>query len=84
MNVKITQGDKTVSTEVKTGEDMKQTGEQITFEELLAPKSLAPGRYKLDIETTDHVNNQKISRSTEFTVIPPANNNAAANGAAGR
>ncbi len=85
IDVKVSQGEKTVSDEVKTGEELKQTGEQITFEELIAPKTLPPGKYKLEIQATDHVTNQTVSRSADFTVTPPAtNNNVAVNGATGR
>ena len=52
---------------------------------MLAPKTLPPGKYKLEIQATDLTTNQTVSRSADFTVTPPsANNNVAANGATGR
>jgi hypothetical protein len=85
VDVKISQGQQTVTHEVTTGEQLKQNGEQVTFERVIAPKSLPPGKYKLDIQATDLVNNQTVSRSADFTVTPPsANNNVAANGTTGR
>jgi GWxTD domain-containing protein len=72
MDFKITQGDKVVSDQVKTGDDVKQYGEQITVEQMVAPKTLPPGKYKLDILATDLVSNQKVTLSANFTVSPPA------------
>ena len=64
---------------------LKQNGEQITFEQVIAPKTLPPGKYKLEIQATDLVTNQTVSRSADFTVTPPAvNQKVAANGATGR
>jgi GWxTD domain-containing protein len=71
MDFKITQGDKVVSDQVKTGDDIKQYGEQVTVEQMVAPKTLPPGKYKLDILATDMVSNQKVTLSTDFTVTPP-------------
>ena len=85
VDVKITQGEQTVAHEVTTGDQLKQNGEQVTFERVIAPKTLQPGKYKLDIQATDLVNNQTVSRSADFTVTPPAaNNSVATNGTAGR
>jgi hypothetical protein len=84
LDVKVTQGDKTISDDVKTGVELQQTGEQITFAQAIAPKTLPPGKYKIEIQATDHVTNQMISRSADFTVTPPSANNVAANGATGR
>jgi GWxTD domain-containing protein len=85
LDFKVTQGDQTVSHDVKTGEDLKQSGEQITFEQVIAPKTLPPGKYKMEIQATDLVANQKVSRTAEFTVTPPAViQKVAANGATGR
>jgi hypothetical protein len=72
LDFKVTQGDQTVSHDVKTGEELKQSGEQITFESVIAPKTLAPGKYKLEVQATDKVSNQTVSRTAEFTVTPPA------------
>jgi GWxTD domain-containing protein len=72
VDFKITQGDKTVSDQVKTGEDIKQSGEEITIQQMVAPKTLPPGKYKLQIQATDKVSNQTVSRTADFTVTPPA------------
>jgi GWxTD domain-containing protein len=72
VDFKITQGDKTVSDQVKTGEDIQQLGEEITIQQMVAPKTLAPGKYKLQIQATDKVANQTVSRTADFTVTPPA------------
>ncbi len=72
VDFKITQGDKTVSDQVKSGDDIQQTGEEVTIEQMVAPKTLPPGKYKLEIQATDKVANQTISRTADFTVTPPA------------
>jgi len=85
LDLKVSQAGQTVSHEVKTGDELQQNGEQITFEQLLAPKTLAPGKYKLEIQATDLVANQSVSRSADFTVTPPAvTKNVAQSGATGR
>jgi GWxTD domain-containing protein len=84
LDVKVSQGQQTVSHDVKTGEELKQNGEQVTYEQLIAPKSLAPGKYKLEIQATDLLTKQTVSRSADFTVTPPAVNRAAADTATGR
>ena len=72
VDFKITQGDKTVSDQVKNGEDIQQTGEEVTIEQMVQPKTLPPGKYKLEIQATDKVANQTVSRTADFTVTPPA------------
>jgi GWxTD domain-containing protein len=72
LDMKVTQGDQTVAHEVKTGDQLQQNGEQVTFEQVIAPKTLPPGKYKMEIQATDLVNNQTISRTADFTVTPPA------------
>ena len=85
VDVKVSQGQQTISHDVKTGEQLQQNGEQVTFEQMLAPKSLPPGKYKLEIQATDLTTNQTVSRSADFTVTPPStNNNVATIGDAGR
>jgi hypothetical protein len=85
VDMKVSQGQQTISHDVKTGEELKQTGEQITFEEVVAPRTLAPGKYKLEIQATDLLSNQTVSRSADFTVTPPAvTTKVAANGTTGR
>jgi hypothetical protein len=73
-----------VAHNVETGEQLKQNGEQVTFQQVIAPKALAPGKYKLEIQATDLLTKQTVTRSADFTVTPPAVNNSAANNATGR
>jgi GWxTD domain-containing protein len=85
MDFKVTQGDQTVSHEVRTGDQLQQNGEQVTFQQVIAPKTLPPGKYKMQIQATDLVANQTVSRTADFTVTPPAVvQKVAANGATGR
>jgi GWxTD domain-containing protein len=69
----------------ETSEEMKQTGEQVTIERWLPLRSLAPGKYTIEVSATDSISNQSISKSAEFTVKgagEPAK--AAANTGSGR
>jgi GWxTD domain-containing protein len=72
LDMKVTQGDQTVAHEVRTGDQLQQNGEQVTFEQVIQPKTLPPGKYKMAIQATDLVNNQTVSRTADFTVTPPA------------
>ena len=86
LDFKITQNGQVISHEVKTGEQLQQNGEQITVQQTIQPKTLAPGKYKLDIQATDQLANLSVTRSAEFTVTPPAMlaKVATNNGATGR
>ncbi|MBZ5700117.1 MAG: GWxTD domain-containing protein [Acidobacteriia bacterium] len=84
LDVKVSQGQQTVAHNVKTGEQLKQNGEQVTFEQVIAPKTLPPGKYKLEIQAVDLLTKQTVSRSADFTVTPVAVNSAEANSATGR
>ena len=55
----------------ETSEDLKQTGDQVTIERLLPLATLAPGKYTLEVNATDTLSNQTISRSADFTVKAP-------------
>jgi GWxTD domain-containing protein len=68
----------------ETSAEMKQTGDQVTIERLLPLATLSPGKYSLEVNTTDTLSNQTISRSAEFTVKAPAETKTAANAAPGR
>jgi GWxTD domain-containing protein len=83
LDVKVSQGQQTVTHDVKTGEQLKQNGEQVTYEQLIEPKSLLPGKYKLEIQATDLLSKQTVSRSADFTVTPSSVTKAAG-GATGR
>jgi GWxTD domain-containing protein len=63
----------------ETSADMKQTGDQITIERLLPLATLAPGKYTLQINATDTLSNQTISRTADFTVKHPLETKSAAN-----
>ena len=51
-----------------TSEEMKQTGDQVTLERLLPLATLAPGKYTLEVNATDTLSNQTLSRTADFTV----------------
>src|SRR5712664_281227 len=68
----------------ETSEERKQTGNQVTIERLLPLATLAPGKYSLEVNATDTLSNQTISRSAEFTVKTPAETKTAANATPGR
>jgi len=68
----------------ETSEEMKQTGNQVTIERLLPLATLTPGKYSLEVNATDTLSNQTISRSAEFTVKTPAETKTAANATPGR
>jgi hypothetical protein len=84
LDVKVSQGQQTVSHDVKTGEELKQNGEQVTYQHVIAPKALPPGKYKLEIQATDLLTKQTVSRSADFTVTPAAVSRAAADTTTGR
>jgi len=85
LDIKVTQGQQVVSHDVKTGEQLQQNGEQITFQQVVPLKTVPPGKYKLEIQATDLIANQTVSRTADFTVLPAAaNNNVTANGVPGR
>jgi GWxTD domain-containing protein len=69
----------------ETSEQMKQTGDQVTIERWLPLATLAPGRYTIEINATDGISNQTISKTAEFTVKGPLEpTKAAANTVPGR
>jgi GWxTD domain-containing protein len=69
----------------ETSEQMKQTGDQVTIERWLPLASLAPGKYTIEINATDGISNQSISKTADFTVKGPLEpTKAAANTVPGR
>src|SRR5260370_17499534 len=52
----------------ETSEEMKQSGDQVTIERLLPLATLVPGKYSLEVNATDALSNQTISKSADFTV----------------
>jgi len=68
-----------------TSEEMKQTGDQVTIERWLPLSTLPPGKYTLEVNATDSIANQSISKTAEFTVrTAPETTRAAANTGLGR
>src|SRR6267154_918402 len=82
----VKKGDQQVMQFKETSADMKQAGDQVTIERLLPLATLAPGKYMLEINATDTITNQTITRTAEFTVKVPAVSpvKSAANTAPGR
>ena len=65
----------------ETSADLKQTGDQVTIERLLPLATLAPGKYTLEVNATDTLSNQTISRTADFTVKAPQETKTAASAA---
>jgi hypothetical protein len=78
IEIKILQGDQAVKQVVQSSEQLHQQGEQLTVQESVPAQTLPPGKYRLEIKTTDAVANQSITRTADFTVTPPANEKIAA------
>ncbi len=68
----------------ESSEQLRQTGEQLTIEHVLPLGTLPPGRYKLEIQATDEVSKQTVSRMADFTVKPAVEAKAAAQNTPGR
>ncbi len=68
----------------ETSVEMKQTGDQVTIERLLPLATLAPGKYTLEINATDTLANESISRTADFSVKAPPEIKTAAHAAPGR
>jgi predicted phage tail protein len=68
----------------ETSENMKQSGDQITIERLLPLATLTPGKYTIEVNATDTLSNQSITRTAEFSVKTPAETKTAANTVPGR
>src|SRR5438477_198643 len=68
----------------ETSEEMKQTGDQVTLERLLPLATLSPGKYSLEVNATDTLSRQTVSRTAEFTVKAPQETKTAANATPGR
>lgn len=78
IEIKILQGDQAIKQVVQSSEQLHQQGEQLTVQESLPAQTLAPGKYRLEIKTTDAVSNQSITRTADFTVTAPPNEKIAA------
>ncbi len=73
-----------VFSRVETSEQLHQNGEQLTLEKVLPLANFEPGRYKLEIQATDQLTKQTVSRSAEFNVKPAVEEKTAAKQAPGR
>src|SRR5580704_6954036 len=49
-------------------EQTGQRGDELTLEKALALKSLAPGKYKLEVQVTDNVTKESITPTADFTI----------------
>jgi GWxTD domain-containing protein len=78
LDIQIFQGNQSIKHVVQSSEQLHQSGEQMTVQESLPPQTLPPGKYRIEIKTTDAVSNQTISRSADFTVTPVPNEKVAA------
>ncbi|HLQ00115.1 MAG TPA: GWxTD domain-containing protein [Candidatus Limnocylindria bacterium] len=65
---RVTKGNQEVWGITEYSDQLKQASDQITIERQLPLSPLGPGKYKLEITATDQLNNQKISKTAEFTV----------------
>lgn len=74
VDIEVMQGDQEIKHVVQTGEQLHQSGDQLTLQDSLPPGTLPPGKYKLTIKATDALANQTISKDAEFTVTPGAAN----------
>jgi len=72
VDVQVFQGDQSIARFTQTSEQLHQTGDQLTVQQVVPLKSLAPGKYRLEVKATDALANQTISRTTEFTVTAVA------------
>ena len=84
VDIQIFQGDQSIKHAVQTSEQLHQSGEQLTIQESVPAQSLAPGKYRIEIKTTDGVTNQSISRSADFSVTPPPNEKTAVQSSSAR
>jgi GWxTD domain-containing protein len=80
----VKKGNQQVMQFKETSAEMKQTGDQVTIERLLPLATLAPGKYTLEVNATDALSNQTISRTAEFTVKAAPETKSASNVVPGR
>jgi GWxTD domain-containing protein len=82
----VRKGEQQIMQFKETSAEMKQSGDQITIERLLPLATLAPGKYTIEINATDSLTNQTITRTADFTVKEPTASplKSAANTAPGR
>jgi len=77
ITIKVTQGDREIARVVESGEQMNENGEQVTIHSLVPLTAFSPGQYHLEIQATDEITKQTITRSSDFTVkAAPASTSA--------
>jgi len=47
---------------------LPEHGEELTLEKVLTLGSLAPGKYNLEVQVTDNIAKQSVTKSSEFSV----------------
>ncbi|MGB6430789.1 MAG: GWxTD domain-containing protein [Candidatus Acidiferrales bacterium] len=72
ISLSLTKNGQSVSNVVKTGADLHQNGTQITVQDVMGLSALSPGVYHLEIQATDGISKQSVTRTADFTVTPPA------------
>jgi GWxTD domain-containing protein len=81
----VKKGDQQVMQFKESSMDMKQTGDQVTIERLLPLATLTPGKYTLEVSATDKLAQTTISRTADFSIKNPVEQQkAAANVTPGR
>ncbi|HEY2462198.1 MAG TPA: GWxTD domain-containing protein [Candidatus Acidoferrum sp.] len=80
----VKKGNEQVMQFKENSEEMKQTGPQVTIERFLPLATLTPGKYSLEIATTDTLSNKTISKVADFTVKASGDTKTAANTVPGR
>jgi hypothetical protein len=78
VDIQVFQGDKAVAHVTQTSEDLKQTGEQLTVQQIMQLATMPAGKYRVEVKATDALANQTITRSADFTVNPAEDKKAAA------
>jgi GWxTD domain-containing protein len=72
IKISVSKNGQSVTSVVKTGADLHQTGNQITVQDVMGLSALAPGQYHLEVQATDQISKQTVTRQSDFTVTPPA------------
>src|SRR6266850_183120 len=80
----VKKGNESVMQFKETSVEMKQTGDQVTIERLLPLATLPPGKYTIEINATDTLSKQTISRTADFTVKAPPETKTVAKATPGR
>ena len=52
-------------------EQIGQRGDELTLEKALTLSSLAPGKYKLEVQVTDNITKESITPTADFTIKAP-------------